>query len=417
MPYDAPGRADVLDPALVDAWNATIQSNHQEVLRELSNLGVSESRFFTLDPDELTEAKTVDVVHWPGDPLEPTFCVNRETVRTLCDWGVRGRHVLQNEYCEYAVVGKADASGRIRPKRIQLTTELPEYWTCLATHDPDRLRAVATAILGEEPPWHELYGVSEPHGLSKDERRLEFAETLAGHGNHKDLKDAGVPRDPRGRLNTENALFMTYPINGLDDLIFIVLFGARRFAVRQGDGTFRRAEANDIFAGDLQELVCRHADPTAALGAYDLVLDSRRLAFADPLGMYIRTFNPDLLLFDGKPLPQAWVRWSRGDEGMRQRLELGPGDDDDAFLDQIVVNVGEPEPLVGGYQLIKLLEVGPLIATAPTREANEDEFTLLEAGASVNCRETSICERVNDLKEEHDSALSHGSNSPSAPGV
>jgi len=227
---------------------------------------------------------------------------------------------------------------------------------------------------------------------------------MAGHGRHQDLKDAGVPRDPEGRLNTDNALFMTFPINGLDDLIFIVLFGARRFAVRQPDSSFRLADENDIFAGGLEELVCRHADPTAALGAYDVVLGGKMLAFANPLGMYIRPFNTELLLYEGKPIPERWVRWSRGEAGMHQRLELGPGDDDDAFLDEILVDVGEPEPLTGGYQLIKLLEVGPLIATAATGEAGEDEFTVLEAGAPVNCREAGVCRDVDDLKSEHDQA-------------
>lgn len=415
MGYDVPGRADVLDPALVEAWNETIQRNLEAALADLGD-EFPATCFFVADPGDLDDPTTTDVVHWPGDPLEPTFCVDPETVRALCDWAPKGRHELQNEYCEYAVVRRAGADGQPRPKRVQITTELAEYWGCLATHDPDRLRTLAAEILGHEPEWNELYRVPDPHALGDDERRVGFARTLAGHGGHKDLVDANVPRDPEGRLNTQNALFMTNVINGLDDLLFIVLFGARRFAVQQADGSFRRANRNDIFA-TRKKLNCRQADPAAALTAYDVVHDGRQLAFANPLGMYIReNLNRDLLRHAGEAIPEEWVRWSRGKAGMRQRLELGPGDEDDAFLDDIVVEVGqEPEPLTGGYQLIQLLEVGPLIATGATPAAGEHEFTVLPAGAPIECRETGICKKVNDLKGEHDRAVRAEAGRPVAP--
>ena len=50
------------------------------------------------------------------------------------------------------------------------------------------------------------------------EREIAFGHALGGNGNDAHLVQAGVPAQPTGRLNTENALFMTHPINGIDDL-------------------------------------------------------------------------------------------------------------------------------------------------------------------------------------------------------
>lgn len=224
MVYAVPGKADDLDEALTEAWNRRIR----ETLDALSaNPAVAPTRFFATDPGELAEPTTLDVAHWPGNPLEPTFCFDADTVQQLCDWGARGRHALHNEYCEYAVIHQEDERGELRPKRVEITTELAEYWTELAARDPEKVRAMATEVLSDEPSWDRLYGVEDPTKLSETERRIEFARTCAGHGQHKDLDNAGVGRDPTGPLNTERALFMTHPINGLDDLLFIVLFGAR----------------------------------------------------------------------------------------------------------------------------------------------------------------------------------------------
>lgn len=354
------------------------------------------------------QPQVTDAVKWPGDPLQPTFCTDDETVRALCDWGSRGRQVLHDEYCEYAVVNRRDPSGRSRPKRVQVTTELREYWLTLAVHDPDRVRAITADMLGTEPSWSDLYGVPDPHSLGEEDRRLRFATTMAGHGGDPELKAAGVAAVPAGRLNTENALFMTHPVNGLDDLLFIVLFGARRFAVGDGGAEPRRAGRDDIFARRKQ-LACRHADPVAALAAYGQVLAGRMLAFADPLGIYLRGLNTELFRVGAEPLPPHWVRWSRGEEGMFQRLEFGPADDDDAYLDDIDVVVGaERQALSGGYQLLRELEVGPLLATGVTRGASEEEFEVLPAGEPIECNGGELCASVRTLEREHRRASAQG---------
>lgn len=413
MAYEIPGRAEQVGEEIAGLWN-------EEIAKAYGAQREHHTRFFALDPGTLAKPQATSGVTWPADPLEPTFCTDDEIVRELCDWGSRGRHTLHNEYCEYAVVRGADKSGRMRPKRIQVTTELREYWLMLAIHSPDRLLAAAADVLGREPSWEELYGTAGHDPPEKpEERRRLFAIATAGHGGERDLEKAGVPAGSTGKLNTENALFMSHPINGLDDLVYIVLFGARRFAVRGSDGAPRRAEQEDIFAEDGRRvLACRHADPTAALAAYGAVLRGRVVSFANPLGMYLRPFNSSVLEVSGEPIPTPWVRWSRGEEGMFQRLEVGPSDDEDAFLDDIELTVGqERQRLTGGYQLIRLLEVGPLLATGETSPASEEEFEWIPAGKPIDCPRTGICSKVAELEAEHEHAGAQGAGENRAPGA
>jgi hypothetical protein len=135
------------------------------------------------------------------------------------------------------------------------------------------------------------------------------------------------------------------------------------------------------------------------MGAYGAVRARKKVAFANPLGMYMRGLNEQLLTLDGEPLPSEWIRWSRGEPGMRQRLELGPGDDDDAFLDEIVFSGGaRDEPLTGGYQLVAQIEVGPLIAAADTTPAAEHEFHWVEDAPPVDCEAAGACDAARELK-------------------
>jgi len=83
------------------------------------------------------------------------------------------------------------------------------------------------------------------------------------------LVAAGVPAQPTGRLNTDNALFMTHPINGLDDLLHRHVW-CKTYASRTANG-LEQATREQLFREfSVQHLACRHADPNAALGALGL---------------------------------------------------------------------------------------------------------------------------------------------------
>lgn len=411
--YKSPGQLDDFTDDTLSIWNDMIQ-------RQISER--SASRFFVADPAQIQGGQPVNAVRWSGAPAEPRFCLNRSWAQKLSDWGVRGRHATQNEYCEYRVVTRVDSSGRVRPKRVDFSSELREYWVVLAMHDPDALKKAANDVLGREPTWRELFDHDDPKSLGPLERRVLFSRMVAGHGYHSGLTSAGVLAQPVGALNRDNVLFMTHPINGLDDLIYIVMFGATPYTVVE-DGVERRALLQEIFrAFQVEQLACRNADPNAAAGAFNQVSEGREVAFSEHLGMYLRPLNLAQFEYDGAQIPAEWVRYRRGRDGMYQRLEFGPGDDDAAFLDEISIRQGAAaEPIIGGYQIAELLEVGPIVVVGPPGTVDPQDKRRVAADPSViSCSDAHICRQMHRLRQDYEAEVgpvAHGVRglSPSTP--
>ncbi|WP_299443005.1 hypothetical protein [uncultured Aquimarina sp.] len=403
--YNSPGRVDNLTFEYLDTkpkdkkeverllklWNEEIKSQYD-------NLDYLQSRFFELDFSKFPNQNGASVT-WFADPAEPTFCKDISVAKRLSDWGVKGRHNLHNEYCEYSIIMRTDKTGTLRPKRVQFTTELREYWLFLAIHSPFRLKNIATSILGFEPSWQDLYGIDNPFLLTEKMRRFHFAKQTAGSGKDSELKNMGVPDQPIGELNTKNALFMTHPINGLDDLLYILMFGAHPYRTKK-DGEFVKAKEEQIFREyGVEHLACRHADPAAAIGAYDNVYEGKPVGFADPIGMYIQTFKQNAFSYNDEQIPNEWVKYSRG----KQRLEFGPSDSEDIYLDDLKVEEnGEDVKLTGGFQIAQLIEVGPFVLIGDQTEIQEDEYVEVKASDSeIKCNEASICDRINSLENEY----------------
>ncbi|CAN5906783.1 hypothetical protein BH23PLA1_BH23PLA1_36080 [soil metagenome] len=401
MQYDVPGRADAASDEVRDAWNEAILRQHRRLEPGFG------SRFFVIDPQAIASPTPTTAVKWFADPAEPVGCLDRRYAQLLSDWGVRGRHRLHNEYAEYRVVHAVDpATGLPRNKRVEITTELREYWVTVARIEPETVRSMATSVLGYEPSWRDLYGVDDPSTLSPGQREVAFSRLVAGHGSDAALASQGVPAQPTGPLNLDHALFMTHPINGLDDLIYIVMFGSKPYA-RRVNSQLQPATRNQIFrAFGVEHLACRHADPAAAMGAHGQVFNGRTIAFADPLGMYILTFARDLFTYQDGPLPDDWVRFGRGQQGMSQRLEFGPPDSHPAFLDEISVEVGGvPQAVRGGFQVVQQMEVGPIILIGPPEPVDPQEFIELSTSSdAINCHEADVCTSIHSLRDEYEAS-------------
>jgi len=410
MAYLAPGLIDGASTEVLNEWNSRISQGAAELL---ADPGLSRAAAHLVSPETLGTAPVS--VHWTADPAEPRFCLDESWAQKLSDWGIKGRHRFQNEYCEYAVITQVDKNGRVRIKRFTATTELAEWWTTIASVDPAYLKASAEEVLARPVSYDELYGpgVGDPNAIPANVRRVRFAKQVAGHGNHQDLIDAKVPAQPEGDINRTNALFMTHPINGLDDLLYIVIFGAQPYVVKEAGG-FRIARLHEIFnAQGTTHLACRNADPAAAQGAFSAILKTitpdgkkargSKIAFADPLGMYFVSFQSKQIFFNGAEAPSSWVKFSRGAEGLYQRLEFGPSDDEDIFLDEAVIREGASEtPIVGGYQLAKLIEVGPKVMIGPEIEFVPNLFEV-PASNAPDCGEAAVCTRtVGPSKDEYE---------------
>lgn len=397
--YATPGFADDLGPDLLSRWNQEIERQYQR----LNNDPDLKSRFFAIDWKVITTPTDAEI-SWFGSPAEPEFCLSRLVAKQLSDWGPRGRHGVQNEYCEYALVKRSDTSGRVRPKRVQISTELREYWVTLATADPEKVRDLASTVLGFDVGWMELYGVDNPKNLSEENRRIAFSTLVAGNGQDPTLPKS-VPYDPTGRINTDFCLFMSHPINGLDDLIYIVLFGAKPYAQTVA-GKRQQATREQLFRKfGVEHLACRHADPAAAMGACGAAFEGRTVAFKDPIGMYIKSFAKDKFQMRGNPVPDDWVRFSRGKKNLWQRLEFGPGDADSEFLDDITVSEGAAEtPVTGGYQVIANIEVGPLVLVSNATELSDSDYVdLTTSSETIKCSEAQVCKKtIGPLKQAYD---------------
>jgi hypothetical protein len=393
---DVPGRADSLSPELRERWRAHVDAVYARFLRAYP------SRFFRRSASELKNPTPL-AVKWFADPLLPKRIFGEDTARQLCDWDIEGRYGLHDEYCEFHVTYAVDDAGRVRPKRVEISTELREYWLLVAEHDPNAVRAMATDVLGFEPRWRDLYGVNNPFSLSPRARSLRFARQVAGHGGDT---QSGLPAQPVGALNREHLLFMAVSVNGLDDLFFIHMFGSPLYSVRTADGV-RPATRDEIFLQRSRpDLACRHSDPEAALTCQDAVQQGRPLAFADPVGLYLHSFSREKFYYRDDLLPERWVRWRRGQPGMFQRLEIGPGDDEPAFLDEVVLSEGaHDEPVTGGYQIARNVEVGPLVVAGDAEPVLPEDHVLLRAGTErVDCSRGTAIDKMKALKERYDAA-------------
>ena len=416
--YEAPGGVEDLNSkTLIELWNGRIEEEY----KELSDF---HSRFFDLNYESIPGGKDISDVRWTSSPAEPEFCFDEKTAQELCDWrldtghpihsalSAKGRRRTHNEYCEYRIVFKEDDDEKIRPKRVIFTTELREYWMTLATYSPEQLASACSDAIGRTPTWSELYGpgVTDPLVLHPKDRLLLFATWVSGGGGDSDLMRAGVPTYPIGALNNENALFMTHRINGLDDLFYIVLYGAHPYA-RNEKGIWVKATKDEIFSqthfGEDEapvHLACRHADPAAALGAAGQAFEGRQIGFSNPLGMYFMTFAKDDFLFDNNPLPDNWIKFSRG-KGAKffQRLEFGPPDDVPHFLDEITVG-DENETLKGGYQIAQRIEVGPWLRVGEPSSVSDAEYSSfhVEKVPEYKCANAEVCKNHRRLKDEYE---------------
>jgi hypothetical protein len=392
MNYKSPGNADTLPPAIVQAWNAEIQ-------RQYNQLQKYESKFFKLDPAQINGSDVP--VAWFGDPAEPAFCFDEDVARNLSDWGLKGRHELHNEYCEYHVTYAVDHNGKSRPKRVEFTTELREYWTTLAIADPGFTQKLVKDVLGFTPTFQDLYGVDDPSILNSKQRKIAFSRKVSGNGLDPELQEAGVPSQPEGPINREHALFMTHPINGLDDLLYIVMFGAKPYAQQTATGREPASKEQIFRSSDVEHLACRHADPRAATGAHDLVYQGKTIGFSDPIGVYIHSFTTDDLRYKNNAIPDTWKIQSRGN----QRLVFGPSDDEPAYLDEVIILQGADErSLSGGYDLAKRIEVGPNIRISEKSSIQDADFVFLaDSNDPIVCGEAEVCKRIAQLKAEYDS--------------
>ena len=254
--------------------------------------------------DRLTDVVAVD---WGAYPTRTTQCLgSMASSLRLLDWstgqGDIGRALLQEEYVEWRVV--RDETRTIR--RVEFTTEFPEYWSVLAAHHPATALELIRRFSGDldvQPA--AVYGGVNPFapGVTSAQRQAGFEDAMLPRGGR-------APWSPYN--NGQRALcFMSQGANTLGALIALVAAAAFPHV---GEGSGQVLSGPEAIASGTQAAqACRNSDPTVVGAVIQLAAAGRLFALDDPIGVYLRGVQTDRLRQpDGAPAPAAWFQFQRG---------------------------------------------------------------------------------------------------------
>jgi hypothetical protein len=249
---------------------------------------------------------------WAALPVRVERCLGRERALALLD----GRRDLQEEYAEWRAV--RDGGGKL--VRVELTTELRDYWGILAEHEPERAADVVGELTGRAP---------------------------------SDVARLGSLNDGR-----DGICFMTHRDN---DLAALAKLAAAAAMPCTAGG--RRATAREVIPllGDAA-LAGRASDPVIVETLGRLAGERRLLALADPVGVFVTDVQHTRLRTPGgETVPREWFAISRG--GRRLAFAVPPGE---GFAAGDLVDAATERPIRHGAQIAELVQLRlPLRASAP----------------------------------------------------
>jgi hypothetical protein len=253
---------------------------------------------------------------WTGLPVRVAGCLGRARALAVLD-AQRG---LQEEYLEWRTV--RGAGGAIR--RVELTTELRDYWRVLAAHEPERTVDLVGELTGRAIPPRELKGL----------------------------------RDSRFNDGRDGICFMTHRSNDLASLAGLA--AAAAMPCTAGD---RRATASEVIPLLADAAVAgRGSDPVIVEALGRLASEGRLLAVGDPVGVYVSGVEHTRLRAPGgSTVPREWFTASRGDQRLVFEVPAGEG-----FLVGDLVDAATERPIRHGGQIAELVQLRAFFrASAP----------------------------------------------------
>ncbi len=328
----------MLEPGFLSDFNDAAVAAWQRALGAGGDSGIVRA------PDQRT--RQPDRVEWTGGPTRIVKGLGWRVAVELLD----RRRDLQEEYLEWRSVREDDGTLR----RVELTTELRDYWLVLAACLPARVVDLASRFSGRAVRPEELFGVARPGSLDPEARRAGFVETMIARSNP--LND--------GR---EAICFMANPNNDLRSLLALASAAAKPWVVDDPITDRRRpaTAAEMIPALDGAAVAERSSDPVIVERLGRIAVEQRRLALADPLGIYIQGVAASRLRTpDGAPPGPEWFKFGRGVRGAEapdrrprtQRLvvEAPPGA---RFRLGDLVDRASEQPIRYGAQIAELVQL------------------------------------------------------------
>jgi hypothetical protein len=366
----APGRA---------AWSARVSTCIAQASAAVS--GGARSLRATLD----RESTQVTAPDWTGLPMRVSACLGRDRALRLLDWhrdelGDGGR-ALQDEYIEWRTLRSDE--GRIT--RVELTTELPDYWCVLAAHEPETLLETVAKLADEiSVPPSAVYADCDPFaaGVKPEEREEAFARTMLPPG-----------RNPYN--NGERAICcMAQPSNSLAGLALLTAAATTGRVVRDAvDGRLRCLTCSEAIPllNDLTEIVVaqrgRGSDPILVERLGRLAYEGRLVSFDDPPGVYMQGVEHTRLRTPrGEAVPPEWFSFGRGlgpdavEDGRPRYQRLTFRVPEEAgFAVSDVVDVATEQPLGSGAEIADLVQLAVFFrVSAPGTIPGEPEEIEIE---------------------------------------
>jgi hypothetical protein len=271
---------------------------------------------------------------WTGLPTRVVACLTRERALGLLDAERR----LQEEYLEWRTV--RDRGGAIR--RVELTTELRDYWRVLASHAPDRTVDLVGELTGRAFGPRDVYGIRAPAALDPAERGRAFAATMIAKRNPLNDGRRGI-------------CFMSHHSNDLGSLVTLAAAAATPCLVRDRATRSSRcataAEVIPLLGG--AAVAGRASDPVIVERLGRLAFERRLVAFDDPVGVYVQGVEHTRLRTpDGSPVPPEWFEASRGRQRLVLEVPAGEG-----FRVSDLVDAATEQPIRHGAQIAELVQL------------------------------------------------------------
>lgn len=349
-------------------------------------------------PDERTPHSTA--VDWVGLPARVVECATRSRALDLLDSA--GGRALQEEYVEWRTV--RDGVG---VRRVEITTEMGEYWRVLAAHEPERLLdLVAEFSRQEDIRPDEVFGGLNPLDPSStpEEREQAFASAMLATDDPNPYND--------GRLAI---CCLSRSANTLRALAGMIA-ASTRILLTKDDVTDRvrcltSAEAIPLL-GDAGQ-VGRASDPVLIERLMRLAYERRLVALDDPVGVYVHSVEHSRLRTpDGGATPSDWFAFSRGsppDETadgkprwQRVCLEV-PAETGWTVGD--LVDSATGQPIRYGGQIAEMVQVAVIFRVSDPHAAAVDEPTLMQLDGVAELQCVDVVDLTEQVDSDHSDAL------------
>lgn len=348
-----PGGLQELDEFGLSAWQRRLEACFNEV-----KAAFGPTNFVVDHPDDRTLRATA--IDWVGLPARVAECLTRARALELSDGNPsdpgEGPRSLQEEYIEWRVV--RDRQGI---RRVELTTELSDYWRVLAAYRPHRtLELVRGFARDTKVPPEAVYRGCDPlaGSTTPQEREAAFCAAMLS------TETAGPYNDGRHAICCLNQRTNSvYALIGLLVAATGVRLTRDHYTERLRCLSSREAIALRVLADAAQ--AGRASDPVIVERLMHLAYEGRLVALDDPIGVYIQSVEHTRLRTpDGGSVPAEWFAFERGlspaetsDGHARWQRLTFEVPVESGLVGEDLVDTGSEQPIRHGGQIAELVQV------------------------------------------------------------